>query len=46
MFWSYDTGTYSDCRSSIVLSVLPQVKHLQTVYSVKTKTKANVSTKH
>ena len=46
MFWSYDIRIYSDCRPSIVLSVLPQVKHFKTVYSVKTKTKANLSTKH
>ena len=46
MFWSYDIRTYSDCRPSIVLSVLPHVKHFKAVYSVKTKTKANVSTKH
>ena len=46
MLWSYDTRTYSDCRSSIVLSVLPQVQHLKTVYSLKTKTKANLSTEH
>ena len=44
MFWSYDTRTYSDCRPSIVLSVLPHVKHFKDVYSVKTKTKANLST--
>ena len=46
MFWSYDIRTYIDCRPSIVLSVLPQVKHFKTVYSVKTKTKANLSRKH
>ena len=46
MFWSYDTRTYSDCRPCIVLSVLPHVKHFKAVYSVKTKTKANLSTKH
>ena len=46
MFWSYDTRTYSDCRPSIVLSVLPHVKHFTAVYSVKTKTKANLSRKH
>ena len=45
MFWSYDTGTYSDCRPSIVLSVLPHVKHFKAVYSLKTKTKANLSRK-
>ena len=46
MFWSYDTRTDSDCRPSIVLSVLPQVKHFTIVYSVTTKTKANLSRKH
>ena len=46
MVWSYDTRTYSDCRPSIVLSVLPNVKHFTAVYSVKTKTKANLSRKH
>ena len=46
MFWSYDTRTYSDCKSWIVLSVLRHVKHLKAVYSVKTKTKANLSRKH
>ena len=46
MFWSYDTRTYSDCRPCIVLSVLPHVKHFKAVYSVKTKTKANLSRKH
>ena len=46
MFWSNDTRTYSDCRPSIVLSVLPQVKHFTIVYSVKAKTKANLSRKH
>ena len=37
MFWSYDTRTYSDCKSWIVLSVLRHVKHFKAVYSVKTK---------
>ena len=46
MFWSYDTRTYSDCRPSIVLSVLPHVKHFTIVYSVKTKTNANLNTEH
>ena len=46
MFWSYDTCTYSDCRHSIVLSVLPHVKHFKAVYSVKPATKANLSTTH
>ena len=45
MFWSYDTRTYSDCRPSIVLSVLPHVKHFKAVYSVTAKTKANLSRK-
>ena len=46
MAWSYDTRTYSDCRSWIVLSVLRHVKHCKALYSVKTKTKANLSRKH
>ena len=46
MFWSYYTGTYSDCRHCIVLLVLRHVKHLQAVYSVKTETKANLNRKH
>ena len=46
MLLSYDTSTYSDCRPSIVLSVLRHVKHFTAVYSVKTKTKANLSRKH
>ena len=45
MFWYYDTPTYSDCRSSIVLSVVRIVKHFKAVYSVKTQTKANLSRK-
>ena len=44
MVWSYDTRTYSDCRPSIVLSVLPHVQHFKDECSVKTKTKANLST--
>ena len=44
--WSYDTRTYSDCRNSIVLSVLPKVKHFKAVYSVNTTTKANLSRNH
>ena len=44
MFWSNDT--YSDCKSWIVLLVLRHVKHFNTVYSVKRKTKANLSRKH
>ena len=46
MYWSYDTRTYSDCRPCIVLSDLPHIKHFETVYSVKTKTKANLSRNH
>ena len=46
MFWSFDTRTYSDCRLSKVLSVLPHVKHFKAVYSVKTKTKANLRCTH
>ena len=46
MFWSYDTRSYSDFRPWIVLSVLRHVKHFKAVYSVKTKTKANLSRKH
>ena len=46
MFWSYDTRTYSDCKSWIVLSVFRYVKHFKAVYSVKLKTKANLSRKH
>ena len=46
MSWSYDTRTYNDCRPWIVLSVLRHVKHFTAVYSVKTKTKANLSRKH
>ena len=46
MFWSYDIRTYIGCRPSIVLSVLPHVKHFKAVYSVKTKTKANLSREH
>ena len=46
MFWSYDIRTYIDCRHSIVLSVLPHVKHFKAVYSVKTKTKATLSREH
>ena len=45
MVWSYDTCTYSDCKSWIVNSVLRHVKHFKAVYSVKTKTKANLSRK-
>ena len=43
MFWSYDTLTYSNCSPCIVLSDLPYVKNFKAVYSVKTKTKANLS---
>ena len=46
MFRSYDLRTYSDCRPCIVLSVLLHVKHFKAVYSVKTKTKANLSRTH
>ena len=46
MFWSYDTLTYSDYRPCIDLSKLPHVEHFTAVYSVKTKTKANLSRKH
>ena len=46
MCCSNDTHTYSDCKSWIVLSVLRHVKHFKAVYSVKTKTKANLSMKH
>ena len=46
MFCSYDTGTYSDYQSWIVLSVLRHVKHYTAVYGLKTKTKANLSRKH
>ena len=45
MVWSYYTRTYSDCRPSIVLSVLPHVKHFKAVYSVKSKINANLSRK-
>ena len=46
MFWSYDLRTYSDCRPCIVLSVLLRVKHFSAVYSLKSKTKANLRWKH
>ena len=46
MLWSYGTRTYSDCRPSIVSSVLQHVKHFKTVYSVKPKAKTNLSRKH
>ena len=46
MYWCYDTRTYSDCRSCIVLSVLRHVKKFNAVYSVKTQIKANLSRKH
>ena len=45
MFMSYDSRTHSDCRPCIVLSVLLHVKHFKAVYSVNTKTKANLSRK-
>ena len=46
MFWSYDTRTYSDCKSWIVLPVLRHIKNFKAVYSVKAQTKANLSRKH
>ena len=46
MLWSYDIRTYSDCRPSIVLSVLPHVKHFKAVYSVKPEAKTNLSRKY
>ena len=46
MFWCYDTRTYSDCRSCILLSVLRHVKHFKALYSVKTQTKANLIRTH
>ena len=46
MYWSYDTRTYSVCRPCIVLSDLLHIKHYKAVYSVKTKTKGNLSRKH
>ena len=46
MIWCLDTRTYSDCRPCIVLSVLRHGKHCKALYSVKTKTKANMSRKH
>ena len=46
MFWGYDTRTYRDCKSWIVLSVLRHVKHFKAVYSMKTKTKANLIRKY
>ena len=46
MFWSYDTRTYSDCKSWIVLSVLRHVKHFKAVYSLQTQIKANLRRKH
>ena len=46
MFWSYDTRTYSDCKSWIVLSALRQVKNLKAVYSLQTKITANLRRKH
>ena len=46
MFWSYDTRTYGDRMSFIVLSVLPHVKRFKAVCRVKSKTKANLSWKH
>ena len=46
MVWSYYIRTYSDCRPSIVMSVLRNVKHFKAVYSIKKETKANLSRKH
>ena len=46
MFWSYYTRTYSDCRPSIVMSVLRHVKNFKAVYSVNTENKANLNGKH
>ena len=46
MFWSYYTRTYSDCRPSIVMSVLRHVEHFKAVYSVKTENKANLNRTH
>ena len=46
MLWSSYIRTYSDCRPCIVLSVLPRLQHFKAVYSVKTKTKTNLSRKH
>ena len=45
MFWSYDSRTYSDCRPCTVLSALLHVKLSKDVYSVKSKTKANLRKK-
>ena len=46
MFWSYDTRTYSDCKVWIILSFLGHINHFNAVYSVKPKTKANLSRNH
>ena len=46
MISSFETRTYSECRPSIVLSVLRHVKDFNDVYIVKTQTKANLSRKH
>ena len=46
MCWSYDTRTYSECKSWIVLSVLRHVKHVKAVYSLPTQINANLSRKH
>ena len=45
MCWSYDTRTYSDCKSWIVLSVLRYVKHFKAVYSLQTQITANLRRK-
>ena len=45
MFWSYDTSTYSDCKSWIVLSVLRHVKNFKAVLSLETQITANLRRK-
>ena len=45
MFWSYNTRTYSNWTSWIVLSILRHVKQFKAVYRVNTKTEANLSRK-
>ena len=39
MFWTYDTRTYNDCKSWIILSALRHVNHVKAVYSVKQRLK-------
>ena len=46
MFWSLDSRTYSNCRPCTELYVFLHVKHYNAVYSVKTKTKANLRWTH